>query len=339
MARVLEVDGLVKHFPLRDSRLVVQAVTGVSFHIEEGETLGLVGESGSGKTTVGRCILRLIEPTAGGILFEGQDITHITPRALRWLRPRMQMIFQDPYDALNPRMPTGRIIEEPLRLWSDLDAGQRRDRVWELADSVGISRDLLEVYPHQLSGGQQQRVGIARAIATSPSLLVLDEPTSALDPYAHAEIIELLVGLQQRLHLTYLFISHDLHAVRYVSDRIAIMYLSAIVEVGPRDAIFHHPQHPYSRSLLSSVLYPDPAVRRPRKYVLKGEIPSPVALPRGCLLYSRCPTATAECTDERPKLNELENGHEVACSRLTEMDGLGAFEYLGIGKQAVKREA
>ncbi len=330
MPKLLEVKGLVKHFPIKGSKLVVQAVTGVSFDIWQGETLGLVGESGSGKTTVGRCILRLIEPTDGTILFRGEDITHITQGEFRRHRPKMQMVFQDPYDSLDPRMPVARIIEEPLSLWSDMSTAERRDRVREIADKVGLQKELLEVYPHQLSGGQQQRVGIARAIATSPALLVLDEPTSALDPYAHAEIMELLIELQQTAGLTYLFISHDLHAVRYVSDKIAVMYLSTIVEIGNRDEVFHSPQHPYSRALLSSVLYPDPAIRRPRKYVLSGEIPSAVDLPPGCFLHSRCSVALPECGGKRPQLTDLGGGHRVGCLRATEKDALGTFDYFAV---------
>jgi len=327
MTKLLEVQGLVKHFPIKGSKLVVQAVNGVSFDISPGETLGLVGESGSGKTTVGRCILRLIEPTDGEVLFKGEAITHISQRVFRRLRPQMQMVFQDPYDSLDPHMPVGRIIEEPLTLWSDMNSAQRQDRVRELAAKVGLQKELLEVYPHQLSGGQQQRVGIARAIATSPALLVLDEPTSALDPYAHAEIIGLLIELQQTLGLAYLLISHDLHAVQYVSNKIAIMYLSMIIEIGNRDEIFRSPQHPYSRALLSSVLYPDPTIKRPRKYVLKGEIPSPIDLPAGCFLYSRCPVALPECKAKRPQLTDLGYGHCVACLRVTEKDALGTFDY------------
>jgi len=330
MAKLLGIKGLVKQFPIEGSNLVVRAVTGVSFDILQGETLGLVGESGSGKTTVGRCILRLIEPTDGTILLRGEDITHISQREFRRLRPQMQMVFQDPYDSLDPRMPVARIIEEPLTLWGDMSAGERQERVRELVDKVGLQKELLEVYPHQLSGGQQQRLGIARAIATSPALLVLDEPTSALDPYAHAEIMELLIELQQTLGLTYLFISHDLHAVRYVSNKIAIMYLSAIIEIGNRDEVFHSPQHPYSRALLSSVLYPDPAIRRPRKYVLSGEIPSAVDLPSGCFLYSRCSVALPECKVKRPQLTDLGGGHCVACLRVTGKDALGTFDYFAV---------
>lgn len=328
---LLEVEGLTKHFPIKGSKLLVQAVNEVSFQISAGETLGLVGESGSGKTTVGRCVLRLIEPTGGSILVRGRDITHIGEKDLRQLRPDMQMVFQNPYDSLNPRMTAGHIIEEPLILWRTMTSEERQERVGALAGMVGVQSELLDLYPHQLSGGQQQRVAIARAIATDPALLILDEPTSALDPYAHNEIIKLLIELQRRLGIAYLFISHDLNAVKYVSHKVAIMYLSAIIEVGGRDEIFASPQHPYSRALLSSVLYPDPKVKRPRRYVLEGEIPSPIQMPRGCFLFSRCPVGLPECDKARPKLNDLEGGHAVACFRVVCKDSLGPFSYLEEG--------
>jgi len=327
MTTLIEVKDLVKHFPIGGSRLVVQAVNDVSFRIAEGRTLGLVGESGSGKTTVGRCILRLIEPTAGTVQFKGQDIGQMSHSAFRRLRPQMQMVFQDPYDSLDPHMTTAEIIGEPLALWSRLRRARMRERIHDLASKVGLQEDLLGVYPHQLSGGQQQRAGIARAIATNPALLVLDEPTSALDPYAHAEIIELLIHLQKTLGMAYLLISHDLNAVRHVSNEVAIMYLGSIIERGARDEIFNSPQHPYSRALLSSVLYPDPATKRPRKYILRGEIPSPVDLPSGCLLYSRCPLALPLCAEGRPPLKDLGNEHFVACYQVTEKDALGTFDY------------
>ena len=328
MTQLIEVKGLVKHFPIAGSELAVQAVSGISLEIPEGKTLGLVGESGSGKTTTGRCILRLIEPTAGTILFRGQDVTHTSQRAFRRLRPQMQMVFQDPDDSLDPRMSVQRIIGEPLKLWAREDRARIREHVIELATQAGLQEDLLGMYPHQLSGGQQQRVGIARAIATDPALLVLDEPTSALDPYAHAEIIELLIGLQKQLGMAYLFISHDLMAVRRVSHYVAIMYLGAIVESGTRDQVLHSPQHPYSRALLSSVLYPDPHIRRPRKYTLSGEIPSPIHLPKGCFLRSRCALALPECETRRPELHDLGSGHKVACFRVQEKNALGAFDYV-----------
>jgi len=306
---------------------VVQAVNGVSFDVLEGQTLGLVGESGSGKTTVGRCILRLTEPTRGTVLFKNKNITRMSQKAFRLLRPQMQMIFQDPYDSLDPRMTVEQIMGEPLRSFHGLSRAGIRQRVYDLAEKVGLRSELMGAYPHQLTGGQQQSVGIARALATDPALLVLDEPTSALDPYAHAEIVELLIHLQKKLGLAYLFISHDLSAVRHVSSDVAIMYLGSIIEMGSRDEIFASPQHPYGRALLSSVLYPDPAVRRPRKYALASEIPSPIELPPGCLLYSRCPFAQPACAESRPPLEDLGNGHWVACFRVTQKDALGHFDY------------
>jgi len=325
---VLELRDLVKHFPIMGSKNEVHAVTGVSFTIGPGETLGLVGESGSGKTTVGRCVLRLIEPTSGTILFRGEDVTHIPQDDFRQYRPKMQMVFQDPGDSLNPRQLAASIIEEPLLLWHKCpDRADRRRRVEELAETVKMTYGMLEQYPHQMSGGEQQRVGIAKAIATDPDLLILDEPTSSLDPSAHAEIIELLIKLQEERNYSYLFISHDLMTVRHISHRVAIMYLSQLVEVGTTTQIFKEPQHPYSRSLLSAVLYPDPTARRPRSYRLQGEIPSPIHLPRGCYLASRCPVAEPRCLDSVPPLIEIGEGHKVACFRVSTLDELGEYKY------------
>jgi oligopeptide/dipeptide ABC transporter ATP-binding protein len=327
--RVLEVSNLVKEFPIKQTkRDVVHAASGVSFHIDRGETLGLVGESGSGKTTVGRCILRLIEPTSGSILFHGQDISRISQQDFGKLRPKMQMIFQDPYDSLDPRQTAADAIEEPLILWSKhLDQHERRRRIEELASTVKMTYSQLEQYPHQMSGGEQQRVGIAKAIATDPDLLVLDEPTSSLDPSAHAEIVDLLMQIQQSRGFSYLFISHDLMTIRHISHRVAIMYLSQIIEVGTTRQVFKEPQHPYSRSLLSAVLYPDPSKKRPRTYRLSGEIPSPIHLPRGCYLASRCPMVVPACRETPQRLVDLGAGHLVACSRVTALDALGPYTY------------
>ncbi len=309
--RVLAVENLVKYFPLSHRR-TVKAVNGVSFHIDRGEALALVGESGSGKTTVGRCILRLIEPTEGRITFLGDDVTAMTQEQFRRWRPRIQLVFQEPYDSLNPRMRIGRILDEPLMLADRSAPGGRRARVLELLDMVGLGAAFLDLYPHQLSGGEQQRVGIARAIATNPDVVVLDEPTSALDVSVRAEILDLLTDLQERLGLAYLFISHDLTAVRRVCQRVAIMYLGKIVETGPTDEIFARPLHPYSRALLSSVLYPDPAHQRSR-FLLTGEIPSPIDVPAGCHLHPRCPWAIDDCARDYPPLEELLPGRRVAC--------------------------
>ncbi len=312
-APVLEVDGLVKHFPQGRAR-TVKAVNGVSFHIDRGEALALVGESGSGKTTVGRCILRLIEPTSGRVSFLGETITGMPPEQFRHRRPRIQLVFQEPYDSLNPRMRIGRIIDEPLMLARRILPLARPARVLELLDMVGLGASVLNLYPHQLSGGEQQRVGIARAIATEPDLVVLDEPTSALDVSVRAEILDLLTDLQERLGFAYLFISHDLTAVRRVCQRVAIMYLGKIVETGPTDEIFASPIHPYSRALLSSVLYPDPAQQRSR-FLLVGEIPSPIDLPAGCHLHPRCPWAADECIRAYPPLEARQPGRLAACFR------------------------
>jgi oligopeptide/dipeptide ABC transporter ATP-binding protein len=340
MNPVLQVKELVKHFPMKGTRDVVHAVTGVSFSIDRGQTLGLVGESGSGKTTVGRCILRLTEPTDGTVLFHGDDITRMPRDEFRQYRPRMQMVFQDPYDSLNPRETAASIIEEPLTLWQgELDKGGRRQRVEELAATVKMRYEMIDQFPHQMSGGEQQRVGIAKAIATSPDLLILDEPTSSLDPSAHAEIVDLLIRLQKDHGFSYLFISHDLMTVRHISHRVAIMYLSQLIEIGTRDQIFEEPQHPYSRSLLSAVLYPDPRIKRSKAYELKGEIPSPIHLPKGCFLASRCPMAEPRCEESIPPLRDLGHGHKVACFRVTKLDELGHYSYgqeLGMSGDSVE---
>ena len=314
--RLLDVRDLVKHFPAGHRRFV-KAVSGVSFHIEKGEALALVGESGSGKTTVGRCILRLIEPTAGTIIFRGRDVSTMEQDRLRALRPHMQMLFQEPYDSLNPRMPIGRIVEEPIRLGKDMSPRKRLERVVEVLDMVRLGSWALDKYPHQFSAGEQQRIGIARAIATEPELVVLDEPTSALDVSVRAEILDLLTDLQEQLGLSYLFISHDLTAVRRVCHRVAIMYLGKIVETGSTAEMFEQPLHPYSRALLSSVLYPDPHEQLSR-FVLAGEIPSPIDLPPGCHLYGRCPWAVDACNAAYPDLEEILPGRRVACFRARE---------------------
>jgi oligopeptide/dipeptide ABC transporter ATP-binding protein len=320
-ASVLAVQALVKHFPLGHGR-AVKAVNGVSFQIERGEALALVGESGSGKTTVGRCVLRLIEPTSGAIAFRGDDILTMTPEQFRGRRRHLQLVFQEPYDSLNPRMPIGRILDEPLMLAGRGSPAARLPRVQDLLDMVGLGRSFIDLYPHQLSGGEQQRVGIARAIATDPDLVVLDEPTSALDVSVRAEILDLLVDLQARLGFAYLFISHDLTAVRRVCQRVAVMYLGRIVETGRTDEIFEQPLHPYTRALLSSVLYPDPA-REQARFLLTGEIPSPIDLPPGCPLYARCPWSRPECDLSVPPLETLLPDRHVACFRAREENGIG----------------
>ena len=313
MEPALVVEDLVKHFPIAHTRAFVAAVNGVSFEIERGTTLGLVGESGSGKSTVARCILNLTPPTAGRIWFEGSDIASISAKEAKALRRRVQLVFQEPYDSLNPRMTVGSIVAEPLVV-RKVERADRTRRVHELLDLVHLDRSILGLYPHEISGGLQQRIGIARAIATNPALLVLDEPTSALDPRARAQIIDLLLELQQELGMTYLFITHDLNTLRHISHRIVVMYLGVIVEEGPTTAIFEEQRHPYTRALLSSVLYPDPETRRER-FELRGEIPSPIDLPHGCFLASRCPLALPECRDGIPPLVDVGDGRRSACIR------------------------
>jgi peptide/nickel transport system ATP-binding protein len=308
---VLEVRNLVKEFPARHGR-VVHAVNDVSFSIGRGEALGLVGESGSGKTTVGRCVLRLIEPTSGTIRFLGQDVTRVPQARFRKLRSRIQLVFQDPFDSLNPRLRIADAIAEPIMRTAGMPSAQQAKRVAQLLDIVGLGDRYARLYPHQISGGEQQRVGIARAIATNPDLVVLDEPTSALDVSVRAEILNLLRDLQAELRISYLFISHDLTAVRGLCQRVAVMYLGKIVETAATERLFERPLMPYSRALLSSVLYPDPRQER-SKFLLRGEIPSPVHLPSGCPLHTRCPLATAECGVVVPPFEEKGPGRWLAC--------------------------
>jgi oligopeptide/dipeptide ABC transporter ATP-binding protein len=316
---LVRVEHLVKQFPVQGSRGVVSAVSDVSFEIRPGETLGLVGESGSGKTTVGRCLLKLIPPTSGRILYRGEDITSFTEAEFRPYRRYLQSVFQEPYESLNPRYTAYQTIAEPLRLLGARDKTQLRQRVAELAERVRLEGRKLAAYPHQMSSGEQQRVGIARALATNPSLIVLDEPTSMLDQSVRAGIIDLLIALQQEFRLAYLFISHDLTTVEYLCHRVAVMYLSQIVEFGTVDQVFANPQHPYSRALLSSALPADPRLRR-RGYPLQGEIPSPVDLPPGCYLASRCPEVKPVCRAERQVLADVGGGHLVRCWRATRGD-------------------
>ena len=317
---LLEVENLVKHFPVGGGMFTrpvaaVRAIDGVSFTLNRGETLGLVGESGCGKTTTGRCILQLERPTSGRIVFEGVDLTTLDEAALRKVRRRVQVIFQDPYSSLNPRMTIGMILAEPLKVHGIVrDAAAREARVQELLQQVGLLPQHAKRYPHQLSGGQRQRVGIARALAMEPSLIICDEPVSALDVSIQAQIINLLEDLQSRLGLTYLFIAHDLSVVRHISDRVAVMYLGKIVEIADRTALYEEPLHPYTRALLSAVPIPDPAVEAAReRTVLRGEVPSPLNPPPGCGFHPRCPIAVDRCSAEVPALRELRGAHSGAC--------------------------
>ncbi len=319
-APLLEVRNLAKHFPIGGGMFtkpvgVVRAIDGVSFTIKKGETLGLVGESGCGKTTTGRCILHLEQPTSGSVVFEGIDMVTLDAAELRAVRRRMQVIFQDPYSSLNPRMTVGQILAEPLKVHGIVpDTGERELRVRELLTQVGLLPQHARRYPHQLSGGQRQRVGIARALAMEPSLIICDEPVSALDVSIQAQIINLLEELQARLGLTYLFIAHDLSVVRHISDRVAVMYLGKIVELADRNAIYEEPLHPYTRALLSAVPIPDPKIEAKReRTVLRGEVPSPLNPPSGCVFHPRCPIAVDRCSAEIPPLREIRPGHWAAC--------------------------
>lgn len=320
---LVDVQRLTKHFPVRKGFLrrqvgAIQAVDGVSFQIRSGETLGLVGESGSGKSTTGRALLRLEEPTSGTVSFQGADMGGLSPGELRGYRRHMQMIFQDPYASLNPRMRVGKILAEPLEIHGLVAGDDMEDRVAALLERVGLDPAAAQRYPHEFSGGQRQRVGIARALATEPQLIVADEPISALDVSIQAQIVNLLGELKDELGLTYLFIAHDLSMVRYISDRVAVVYLGRLAELGSRDDIFDQPLHPYTRGLIASIPVPDPVREARRVQVpVTGDIPDPAHPPRGCRFHTRCPHATAECRSEEPVWRNLggegAGAHWVAC--------------------------
>ena len=316
---LLAVENLTKHFPIMQGVFrrqvgTVKAVDGLDFEIRERETLGLVGESGCGKSTAGRVILRLYDATAGRIVFRGADITAIEGERLRRLRPRMQMIFQDPQDSLNPRMTVGSIIGEPLLEHGTVKGRALQERVEELLDAVGLDPGFTNRYPHEFSGGQRQRIGVARALALNPEFIVCDEPIAALDVSIQAQVVNLLEDLQQRLGLTYLFISHDLSMIRHIADRVAVMYLGKIVELASSDVLYREPLHPYTRALLSAVPIHDPELEaRRERVILSGDVPSPADPPAGCRFSTRCPMAEPECSAREPVWRELRPGHRVAC--------------------------
>lgn len=320
---LLEVKNLKVHFPVsrggffRSETRVVKAVDDVSFSVLPGETLGLVGESGCGKSTMARAIMRLVEPTAGSVLFNGKEITGLSVRELKRERTKFQMVFQNPFSSLNPRMTVADILSEPLKALTDLSKKQRWNRIQELMELVNLNPKFLLRYPHEFSGGQRQRINIARALAVSPELVVLDEPVSALDVSIQAQIINLLQDLQQKLNVAYLFIAHDLSVVKNLSHRVAVMYLGKIVEIGKTDNLYADPQHPYTRALLSAVPIPDPRKERERKRIpLVGEIPSPIDLPKGCSFHPRCPLAAPECRQVEPSLEVKKAGHPASCLKV-----------------------
>jgi len=317
---LLEVNNLIKYFPITSGLFLqrviaqVKAVDGVSFALSKGETLGLVGESGCGKTTVGRSILQLYRPTAGQVIFQGKDLCRLSEKELRPLRQKLQIIFQDPYDSLDPRLTAEDIIGEPMRIQGTIRGRAYRERVAELLNIVGLAPYMAELYPHEFSGGQRQRVGVARALALEPSFIVCDEPVSALDVSIQAQIINLLDDLQQQFSIAYLFIAHDLSVVRHISDRVAVMYLGKIIELCDRDELYKNPLHPYTRALLSAVPIPDPLVEEQRApIILKGEVPSPINPPSGCPFHPRCFSAFEPCPTVVPEFADVGGGHLVSC--------------------------
>jgi oligopeptide/dipeptide ABC transporter ATP-binding protein len=316
---LVSVNNLVKHFPVEGTDDVVRAVDGVSFDIYAGETLGLVGESGCGKSTVGRCLLRLIEPTSGKVNFLGRDVLKLDRGDLRQLRREMQIIFQDPYASLNPRMKIGDIVGEPLVIHKQGTKTERRERVAELLRRVGLDPDYMNRYAHEFSGGQRQRIGVARTLALNPQLIVADEPVSALDVSVQAQVVNLLQELQEEFKLTYLFISHGLAVVEHISTRVAVMYLGRIVETASAEELYAQPLHPYTQALLSAIPIPDPKQKR-KRIILQGDVPTPINPPSGCRFRTRCPIAIEDCAHIDPELREISPGHEVACIRVPGWD-------------------
>jgi len=321
---LLEVKNLKMYFPVTSGLVFqrtvanIKAVDDVSFFVRRGETLGVVGESGCGKTTTGRCILQLYKPTAGEIIFEGRDLTKLSTREMRLMRREMQVIFQDPYSSLNPRMTAGNIIGEPLIVHGLVrNRNEYKERVGELLEHVGLNPYMADRFPHEFSGGQRQRIGVARALSVDPKFIVADEPVSALDVSIQAQIINLMEDLQERFSLTYLFIAHDLSVVRHISDRVAVMYLGHFVEIADRVEIYRNPLHPYTKALLSAVPIPDPIIDAQRERILlAGEVPSPLNPPGGCVFHPRCPIAVEQCSQVAPELREVEQMHWVACIRV-----------------------
>lgn len=319
-APLLEVKNLVMHFPLTEGIIfqrqvgAVQAVDGVSFHVNRGETLGLVGESGCGKSTTGRAILQLYKPTAGEVIFDGKDLTKLDGGNMRKMRRHLQMVFQDPYASLNPRMTVGNIVSEPMQIHKLVPKNERTERVQDLLQTVGLNPYFANRYPHEFSGGQRQRVGIARALAANPDFIVCDEPVSALDVSIQAQVVNLLEELQDKLGLTYLFIAHDLSVVRHISDRVAVMYLGKLVETADRNALYDDPLHPYTKALLSAVPIPDPVIEREReRIILTGDVPSPINPPSGCHFHTRCPYVMDVCKVQDPLFVDQGDNHFVAC--------------------------
>jgi oligopeptide/dipeptide ABC transporter ATP-binding protein len=325
---LLRVENLKKHFPIMRGAIwsrrvgAVKAVDDVSMEIKRGETLGVVGESGCGKSTTGRAILHLLEPTSGKVTLDGTELTKLDKEGLRLMRPRMQMIFQDSYDSLNPRHSVGKIIAEPMVIHGTMDEGDRRDRVMDLLDLVGLNANHAGRFPHEFSGGQRQRINIARALALDPEFVVCDEPISALDVSIQAQVVNLFQSLQDKLGLTYLFIAHDLSMVEHISNRVAVMYLGKVVELADRDDLFRNPLHPYTQALMSAVPQPNPKLEKNRRRVmLKGEVPSPADPPFGCVFNTRCPLAQDICREKNPANREIFPGHFTACHLANEKDG------------------
>ncbi len=327
---LLEVNNLKMYFPVTAGLIFqravaqIKAVDDISFFVRRGETLGLVGESGCGKTTTGRCILQLYKPTDGQIMFEGQELVGLSTRQMRQMRRQMQVIFQDPFSSLNPRMTAGNIIGEPLIVHGLVKSKEEyRQRVAELLQNVGLNPYMADRFPHEFSGGQRQRIGVARALSVDPKLIVCDEPVSALDVSIQAQVINLLEDLQERFSLTYLFIAHDLSVVRHISDRVAVMYLGRLVEIADRNEIYRNPFHPYTKALLSAVPIPDPVIDAQReRIILSGEVPSPLNPPSGCVFHPRCPIAIDDCSQAIPDLREVEPGHWASCIRVP---GYGSY--------------